>query len=133
MAQLDGVIQFTGSLQNLSAYKMRGSDKIIIRKKGGPTKKQIKYSPGFENTRLNNKEFGGRAVAAACIKHCLRPLMFLADYNITGPLNALLRPIQKMDTKSVRGTRHILLSEQPRLLEGFSLNRRYMFDSIVRT
>lgn len=133
MATLEGSILFTGSLNNLSAYKMRGSDKIILRRKGGPTKRQVKHSPNFENTRNNNKEFGGRAMAAACIKHCLHPFGFLADHNITAPLNALLCAIQKMDTTSGRGKRNVLLTKQPRLLEGFSLNRRYLFETIVRT
>jgi hypothetical protein len=133
MAQLIGEILFTGSMQNLSAYKMRGSDKIILRKKGGPSKKQIKHSPRFDLTRRNNREFGGRAQAAAHIKRILQPLLFLADYNITGPLNALLKPIQKMDTGSEWGKRNIMLTKHSRLLEGFTLNRRYLFDSIVRT
>jgi hypothetical protein len=133
MAQLTGNVQFTGSIENLSAYKMRGSDKIILRKKGGPTKKQIKHSPNFDLTRRNNKEFGGRAKAATYIKRLLHPLMFLADYNITGPLNALLQPIQQMDTHNELGKRNILLTKNPRLLEGFTLNRRYFFESIVRT
>lgn len=133
MAKLDGIIQLTGSIDNLSFYKMRGSDKIIIRRKGGPSKKQVKYSPNFENTRHNNMEFGGRALAAATIKNYLHPLLFLADHNIVGPLNALLRAIQKMDTESGRGKRHVCLTKQPQLLEGFSLNRRYMFETIVRT
>jgi hypothetical protein len=33
MAKLEGTIQLTGSIQNLSFYKMRGSDKIIVRKR----------------------------------------------------------------------------------------------------
>lgn len=133
MAKLDGTIQFTGSLQNLSFYKMRGSDKIIIRKKGGPTSKQVKKGKNFENTRRNNTEFGGRALAAAEIKGHLHPLLFLADYNILGPLNALLRSIQKMDVTSGWGKRHVLLTKQPKLLEGFTLNRRHLFETIVRT
>ena len=133
MAQLIGDLLFTGSLQNLSAYKMRGTDKIVLRKKGGPSKKQIKHSPHFDLTRRNNNEFGGRAKAALLIKRILHPLMFLADYNITGPLNALLQPIQKMDTENEWGKRHIMISKAPRLLEGFTLNRRYLLDSIVRT
>ncbi|HUP12417.1 MAG TPA: hypothetical protein VM187_09405 [Niastella sp.] len=133
MAKLEGTIQLTGSIQNMSFYKMRGSDKIIVRKKGGPSKKQVKNARNFENTRRNNMEFGGRALAAATIKGYLHPLLFLADYNIVGPLNALLRPIQKMDTTSGWGKRHVLLTKQPRLLEGFTLNRRYLFETIVRT
>jgi len=133
MAQLIGEVLFTGSLENLSAYKMRGTDKIVLRRKGGPTRKQVKHSPKFVNTRQNNAEFGGRAKAAQHIKRILYPLMFLADYNITGPLNALLQPIQKLDTENQRGQRHIQLSKEPRLLEGFTLNRKYLLDSIVRT
>lgn len=133
MATLDGTFQFTGSIQKLSFYKMRGSDKIIVRKKGGPSKKQVKNGKNFVNTRRNNMEFGGRALAAATIKSYLHPLLFLADYNIVGPLNALLRAIQKMDTTSGWGKRHVLLTKQPRLLEGFTLNKRYLFETIVRT
>jgi hypothetical protein len=133
MAKLEGNIQITGSLDNLSFYKMRGSDKIIVRKKGGPSRKQVKHSPKFELTRRNNREFGGRAQAAQSIKQVLNSLRFLADYNITGPLNALLKPIQKMDTGNQWGKRSIILSKNARLLEGFSLNRRYQLDSIVRT
>jgi hypothetical protein len=133
MAKLIGGVEFTGSLQNLSAYKMRGSDKIIIRIKGGPTKKQIQRSPRFELTRRNNMEFGGRSKAAAQIKAILWPLLFIADYNITGPLNALLKPIQQLDTQNELGKRNVLVSKNPRLLEGFALNRRYLLESIVRT
>lgn len=133
MAKLEGNIQFTGSLQNLSFYKMRGCDKIVVRKKGGPTRKQIQRSPNFDVTRRNNQEFGGRAKAAKFIKYALHPLLFLADYNITGPLNALLSPIQKMDTTSGKGKRNILISKNPTLLQGFTLNRKYLFESIVRT
>ena len=133
MAKLEGNIQITGSLDNLSFYKMRGSDKIIVRKKGGPTRKQVKQAPEFEHTRRNNSEFSGRSRATACIKYMLNPIRFLADYNITGPLNALLKPIQKMDTESEWGKRNIIISKNARLLEGFSINRRYQLDSIVRT
>jgi hypothetical protein len=93
----------------------------------------VKKGKNFENTRRNNMEFGGRALAASTIKGYLHPLLFLADYNIVGPLNALLRAIQKMDVTSGWGKRHVLLTKQPRLLEGFSLNRRYLFETLVRT
>lgn len=132
MAQLIGDFLFTGSLDVLSAYKMRGSNKIILRTKGGPSREQIKNYPSFDLTRRNNMEFGGRATAARKIKRILQPLQFLADHNFTGPLNALLKPIQAMDTISEFGKRNILLSQNPQLLEGFTLNRRYLFDTIIR-
>jgi hypothetical protein len=62
----------------------------------------------------------------------LGPQLLLADYNISGPLNALLKPIQEMDTLSVYGQRSVCISRNPGLLEGFNLNKRTPFDSIVR-
>lgn len=37
MAKLDSVFGFTGSLGRISAYKMKGSDETILRRKGGPS------------------------------------------------------------------------------------------------
>lgn len=132
MPHLEGPYQFTGTLHNLSAYKMRGSDKIILRRKGGPSKKQVRQSPSFDLTRRNNREFGGRARAAQRVRRILVPLQFLADHNFTGPLNALFKHIHGLDTGHEWGQRSILLTRQPKLLEGFNLNRRFLFDSLVR-
>ena len=50
MATLEGGIEFTGSVGMLSAYRIKGSDKIILRKKGGPKKKQVLTSQKFKRT-----------------------------------------------------------------------------------
>src|SRR5688500_3935769 len=133
MAQISQGLTFTGSLSNISAYKRRGSDKIILRTKGGASKKKIKTSPSFEKTRKINSEFGGRATATKWIRTALNPLLSMADYNIAGPLNALLKPIQTMDTVNAYGKRSILITKQPDLLQGFQLNQRNTLDHIVRS
>jgi hypothetical protein len=92
----------------------------------------MKTHPNFEKTRRNNKEFGGRSMVSSIIMEMMYPQKQLADYNIAGPLNALLKPIQLMDTESPHGQRSILISKNPGLLHGFSLNRNYLFDSVVR-
>lgn len=132
MARLTSEITFTGSLGNLSAYRMRGVDKTIVRKKGGPTKKQIKNSPRFDLTRRNNAEFGGRATASGWIMRMMRDQKSLADYNIAGPLNKLVQHIQLLDAKNKKGERSILFSKRPEALEGFSLNKQTYFESVVR-
>jgi hypothetical protein len=133
MAKLAPGIGFTGSLNNLSAYRMRGHDEIILRMKGGPSKKMIKRSPSFEQTRRNNMEFGGRSTAAGWIMRGLHPHKSLADYNIAGPLQAILKPIQLLDDKTEFGKRNVCLSKNPGLLGGFSLNRKTIFDSVMRS
>ncbi len=132
MARLTSDILFTGSLGNISAYKMRGVDRVILRTKGGPSSARIKKDPAFDVVRRNNAEFSGRAAASRWIMKMLWPQKALADYNIAGPLNALVKPIQELDTQSTFGQRNIILSKNKLLLQGFSLNRKNPFDSMVR-
>lgn len=132
MGKIEQGVEFTGSVGNLTAYRMRGVDGIVVRMKGGASKTRIKNDREFRHTRQLNAEFGGRSAASKGIMRMLYPLKALADYNIAGPLNALLRPIQLEDPKNNKGERSIMLSENPGLLEGFSLNRKVVFESIVR-
>ena len=133
MAKLLSGIQFTGSLSQLTAYRMRGVEGVVVRTKGGATRQQMKTSPSFEHVRRNNAEFGGRATASKWIMNMLRPHKALADHNIAGPLNALLKPIQALDTVSEWGKRNVQISQHKHLLEGFSLNHRHTVDSVLRS
>src|SRR5687767_13932272 len=130
MAKLDRGIEFVGSLGDFSAFRMRGVEGIVVRRKGGASKETIKTSKSFEKLRRNMSEFGGRSTAAKWICQMMHPLKALADYNINGPLNALMKAIQEADTESDIGKRKVLLTTDPRVLEGFSLNRQTIFDSI---
>jgi hypothetical protein len=133
MAQLSKNFDFTGSLGNVSAYKMRGSDKIILRTKGGASKNKIKTHPRFKTLRKHNAEFGGRSLGSKWIRLMLQPLASMGDYNTAGPINALIKPIQAFDTVHELGERDIFFSKGSALLHGFSLNKRYTFDSIIRS
>ena len=132
MAKQEPGVGFTGSLHNIPAYKRKDMDAVIIRSKGGPSKRMIRSLPSFEMTRRNNQEFGGRSTAGKWIRRVLYPLKPLSDHNISAPLNAMLKPIQQMDSLSEPGKRNIGLSKNPRLLEGFQLNRRNLFESVLR-
>lgn len=132
MGKLNNDFTFTGSVGNLTAYKRWDSDKIILRQKGGPSKKKIKTSPSCQRVRENNVEFGGRATATRWIRKALWPQKELADYGFTAALNSLMMPIQKLDTVSKRGERSVCITKNPTLLNGFNLNRRAIFDSIIR-
>lgn len=104
----------------------------MLRKKGGASREKVKNSPGMAGTRKVNSEFGGRAVAGKWIRAMLNEQIPMAGYNITGAVNALMTPVQKLDTVNPLGRRNVVLSKNPWLLEGFSLNREKGFDSFVR-
>jgi hypothetical protein len=132
MAILESDVLFTGRLGDLTAYKVKGTNKIILRRKGGASKKAIKTSASFENTRRNNAEFAGRSVMTGKIRHAMGHLHALADHSYTGKLNALVKKIQDKDGTSPWGQRAIRISTYPNLLEGFSLNIVATLTSIVR-
>lgn len=121
-----------GTIDELSIYRMRGVDQPIIRRKGGPTKEKIKTDPELRLVRDAMSEFSGRATAGGWIMAALVKQKPLADYNIAGPLNALMIPVQKKDSVSLNGERHVRLSAYPQILNGFNLNRNNTFDSTVR-
>jgi hypothetical protein len=132
MAILRGNIDFTGSLGGLSAYKRKDMDETIVRSKGGASKTKIKNSPAFVRTRENNREFMGCGRAASIIRWALKDVKHLADYNFTPELTKLAKLMQTQDTANVRGERSVLISEYRYMLEGFNLNRRHTFDSVLR-
>ena len=132
MAKLKSSLVITGKLDNLSIYRMWGVDDPVVRMAGGPTREQIMTLPNCKRVRENNMEMGGCSTAAKWFKYAFWPQKALADYNITGQVNALMRSILYLDEESVRGQRNVLLTKNPRLMEGFSLNRKTTFDSVVR-
>ena len=123
---------FTGRLGPVSVYKMRGHDKLVIRSKGGASKSRIKNHRNFEATRNLNREWVLVTRTAKNIRLGLSAIGQLADYNVSGPLNALVKKIQTSDTINEKGKRSILFSRYPDFLSSFQLNRQTLFDSIVR-
>jgi hypothetical protein len=132
MAKLNGTIEFTGGLGNVSAYTLRGSDKIILRTKGGASKEKIKTLDSFAKTREINTEWSGCAKTGKGIYSAISPLKHLADYTIIGSLNGMAKIIQKLDKNNPEGERCIYFSQHRELLEGFNLNTQNVFDSVIR-
>lgn len=132
MALLEG-LTFTGSLGDFSAYRMRGSEKIVMRKKGGARRDEIRNSPAFATARLYMTEFGGCSRMGKHVRQSMQQLRDLADYNISGPINKIMKVVQKQDEANELGRRPIVLSKHTKLLEGFCLNQKYTLDSILRT
>ena len=132
MPKLTGSILFTGSIDNMSAYIMHGHEGVILRKKGGASKEKIKTGRNFAITRLNNAEFGGCSKAGKAVRNAIWMLKHLANYNFSGDLNALAKTILKKDTEAELGERAIRFSKHHSMLEGFTLNRQLLFNSVVR-
>jgi hypothetical protein len=133
MPFLDGPVQFTGKLDMLSAYPMRGCSKIVVRRKGGPSPDQIKRGVNFANTRHTMSEFGGCSRMGKHVRMTMTAVRRLSDNNFGSDINSIMRQVQLQDGVSQKGQRNIYLSEHARILEGFPLNKENpTFDAVIR-
>ena len=132
MATSKNGIQMQGSIANMSMYKLHGTDRIVYRSKGGPSKKKIKTSPKFEKVRLNNSEWAGCARMGKNIRLRFEVMKRVEDYPVTGALNAICKQIQKLDTENKQGRRAIRLSKHKDLLSGFSFSNKQLLESVLR-
>ena len=124
-------ITFTGSLGDFSAYKMKGSEKIILRRKGGPKKETVNNSKSYALNRLHRQEFGASATLGKYVRFMLGVNRSVSNYNITARLNSVLKHVKRQDTEGELGKRALRLSSIPRLLQGFPLNKQNTFDTIM--
>ena len=132
MARIKGPLQIEGGMGSMSFYNRRGSDKIIVRTKGGASKQVIKNSPKFENFRLQQEEWKGCTAFASRLRYAFGGLHRVADYNLTPALNAFAKNLQKTDEISETGKRNIRFSAFRFTLDGFSFNRNYPFNTVLR-
>jgi hypothetical protein len=133
MPFLEGGVLFTGKLDILSAYRMRGCSKIVVRRKGGPNPDHIKKGANFANTRHTMSEFGGCSRMGKHVRMTMYAIRMLSDNNFGSDINSVMRQVQLQDGTSDKGRRNILLSEHARILEGYPLNKEHpTFDSVIR-
>ncbi|HET6999809.1 MAG TPA: hypothetical protein VFI33_00785 [Puia sp.] len=132
MGNITSGSDFTGSVGPITVFKMRGHDKLVIRSKGGVSRRKIKTHANFDATRRLNQEWKVVTACGAELRQGLYALKPLADYNVSGPLNALIKKIQTSDTINEKGKRSILFSRYPDFLSSFQFNRQTLFDSVIR-
>lgn len=132
MAIVKGAFQMTGSISGVSFYTVRGSDKVIMRTKGGASKDKIKTSPKFAGLRKQQKEWSGCSKFGSITRYAFGGLHRVADFNLTPVLNGIGKSLMKLDTVSEIGQRNLFLSAYPQALEGFNFNRNYPFNTVLR-
>lgn len=132
MAFQSGPFGYTGTIDELSAYRMRGVDRIVVRKKSGVSKERIATDDQFSNTRDLNQEWKACTMAMSAVRIAVNDDIHLGDYNYTGSLVKICKAVQERDTIHQKGERSVLFSANPFLLEGFIFNKYTLFDNVLR-
>ena len=111
-------------------YKIKGVDKEIIAKKGGPTASQIKSKASYKELRNNQKEFGVASMMAKTLRQSLSSGMSeICETYVSGKLTAQFRNLAKME-EGQTGTRSLFLSKHGHLLNGFEFNSQAPYEKI---
>lgn len=106
MAELQGILKFTGKLDGLSFYKMGG--KIIVRKPGGFDGEKIRKEEKYANVRKNASEFGRCSKFGGKLRRALQPFAKeLHDPILHGRMAKMLHEIMKLDQESAKGERTV--------------------------
>lgn len=130
MARLVSPYPIVGTLGNVSMYKNRLTDKVVVRMKGGPSKSKIKTAKSCKGIRMQNKEFEGCGMANKAFFVAIYNIKHLNDYVVAGDVTKIIKAIQGMDTVHQKGERNIDFSANHRFLEGFHLNKKNPFGSV---
>ena len=132
MARISGNKAIAALFSGMSVYSMKGSDKLIVRKKGGPTKKRLKEDGSYERTRLHNAEF---RTCVRCMTHVfdnLYAVRSIADHNFAPKLTSMMRKLQVLNDTHNLGERTVSFSRHGKMLTGFQLSRNHQFDQVIR-
>lgn len=132
MSVIKPPFEMTGSIKGFTFYKQLGSDKVIMRTKGGPSQNKISNSPKFEKLRLHQAEWAGCVKMSKAITSAMYHVKQLGDFNVFSNLNGFSKKLQELDKVNPLGMRSIELSKYQYLLDEFQLNRVHSFASIFR-
>lgn len=104
------------------SYRIKGVDKTIIAKKGGPSADDIRNKSSYEELRNNQKEFAVASVVSKVFRDSLSDgLSEICESYVSGRLTAKFRNIAS-EADGVTGMRPMHLSKFGHFLNGFEFN-----------
>lgn len=136
MAKFDGIFEIQGTMKGMTFYKTK--DGLLVRAKGGVSKKRIMTDPAFQRTRENGTEFSHNAKMGQLLRRSIASLLPLAkDYRVSSRLSQTMSGIKNLDYESVRGQRKVGIgidsAEGKQLLKGFNFNANANFGSVFKS
>jgi hypothetical protein len=132
MAIVRGALQITGSIKGVTFYTRVGSDKVIMRTKGGPSKQRMAKGAEFEKVRQHQQEWAACVIFARAVREAVGENYRLCDFNLSPVWTGIGKNLMKMDQVNKQGERQLYLSSYRQALEGFSFNRNYPLNSVLR-
>lgn len=132
MAISNSIFQPTGTIEGVTFYKRHDSDKLIMRKKGGPKKGRMATGKEFEKVRKHQAEWSGCVLFARNVRHAVGDLYPLSDYNLPATWTGMAKKLMALDTVNETGVRAVQLSNFKQALVDFNFCRRKPLITLLR-
>jgi len=111
-------------------YQIKGVDKTIVARKGGPSADQIKNADSYKELRNNQKEFGIASMLSKTLRDSLTSdVSSICETYVSGKLTAKFRNLAKLEAGET-GTRPLFVSKHGHLLNGFEFNSEKPYQSV---
>jgi hemerythrin superfamily protein len=132
MAIVNSIFKPTGSIEGFSFYTVAGSDKVIMRKKGGPKKARIATGKEFEKLRKHQEEWSGCVLFSRKVCTAVGDLYTLRDMNLSSVWTGMGKKLMGLDTNNEIGKRAVQLSLYKQALVDFNFCRKKPLISLLR-
>lgn len=129
MAILHSDLSVTGKIGDVTAYKNQGTT-VLRSRRGKIPKQKFKKSPQYARTRELCAEWVGVTKAGSELRDSLR-LKQVEEPYFTGVANSLCKVLQQQLPETASG-RPVRFSAFPHLLQGLNVNRKLLFESVIR-
>ena len=132
MATIKGPFDLDGSFGNMRNYYDPATEKRILGKKGGFSKKQYETLASLQSTRENVNEFSGASIWASLLYDSLSDLRHLMHLRCFNKITSKGKFILRQDFTSPHGFRKLEVSKEPQALTEIDFNERNPFRSVIR-
>lgn len=132
MAKQKGLHKLAGKVDEQSYYYSKNGG-YQSRKINPGIGERVKTAPEYQNTRLNNAEFGAAgACAGAMIREVSKRWRYILDSIATGKMVKELKALMEQDTTSPWGQRVIQLADMSAVQEKYNqFSKNEMFEEVV--
>ncbi|MFY0690032.1 MAG: hypothetical protein JXQ90_22865 [Cyclobacteriaceae bacterium] len=120
----------TTTSKGFRTYNVKGIDRPIVARKGGPTSEEVKSKESYGELRKNQKEFGVASMMAKVLRQSLSEGMSeICETYASGKLTAQFRNLAKQE-EGETGKRPMYLSKHGHLLNGFEFNSEFPYKKL---
>jgi len=132
MATINSIFKPTGTIEGFTIYKRHDSDKVIMRKKGGPKKVRIATGKEFEKLRKHQEEWGGCVLFSRKVCSAVGDLYSLRDLNLSSAWTGFAKKLMSLDAENETGKRAVKLTHFKQALVNYNFCRKTPLISLLR-